>query len=230
MHLVAATTVTWLVFFVVLNAASRLIPLFDASPCLFHPSFWPLIRWDSFHFAAIANDGYRYEYQWAFLPATPFLVSLLSLSWWPLALLGVACASTTTLYKLSLHHFPASPSLARLTALTALLPSSPPTLYFAPYAEPFFTFLSYKGMYLHHVAMNLSDFHPPGMLYAAQEQWVLATFCFTVATIFRSNGVFLGGYIVWGLVVHPFLTRKKVCTARPPNSSTSPSCLGLDLI
>jgi len=155
MHLIAATTVAWLVYFVVLNAAARLIPLFDASPRLVHPSLWPLVRWDSFHFVAIANDGYRYEHQWAFLPATPFLVSLVPLPWWPLALLGLACASTTTLYKLTLHHFPASPSLARLTALTALLPSSSPTLYFAPYAEPFFTFLSYKGM-CHYIPMNFS--------------------------------------------------------------------------
>ncbi|KAG5653630.1 hypothetical protein H0H81_011856 [Sphagnurus paluster] len=69
--------------------------------------------------------------------------------------------------------------------------ASPATLYFAPYAEPFFTHLSYKGM-----------------LYAAQEHWLHATLCFALAASFRSNGVVLCGYLLWGLVAQPFLDRK----------------------
>lgn len=49
------------------------------------------------------------------------------------------------------------------------------------------------------------------MLYCAQSNWFLATLCFTFASTFRSNGILLSGFILWGLLIQPFLT-----TAKPP--------------
>ncbi|RDB24784.1 GPI mannosyltransferase 2 [Hypsizygus marmoreus] len=200
--LVAATVLERIASAVVLSIADRLLPLFDASPrrVALSPWFAPLMRWDAFHFHAIAWHGYTSENQWAFFPGTPFLIRLLRFGssdgitqlLWPIALLVVACDTTRTLYTLSLHHFPSSPTLATLVSLLSLLPSSPATLHFAPCSEPFFTYLSYKGM-----------------LYAAKECWILATICFTLATTFRSNGILLSGYIIWSLVIQPFLDRKK---------------------
>ena len=145
-----------LVFGLVLVASSRL-PLFDASPTLVPGAHSPLLRWDIFHFLHIARSGYVYEHEWAFLPAAPWIIrhSLLFLEWLTCSItlshlilaIGVsALASETvqTLYLLSLHHFK-SPHMALLVSVLAILPSSPATLLFVPYNEPFFTYLSYRG-------------------------------------------------------------------------------------
>ena len=68
-----------------------------------------------------------------------------ALSWLALFHVAIAIPTTRAIYHLTLIHF-RSPSFALLTALLSLLPASPVTLYFAPYAEPIFTFLSYQGM------------------------------------------------------------------------------------
>ncbi|OCH91795.1 mannosyltransferase [Obba rivulosa] len=196
------------------------LPLFDSSPLAILDKTsgtwtsavaYPLLRWDAFYFGHIAQHGYVYEQQWAFFPGTPLVMrgvaELLrfsgvaeSGSGWETVLLGGAlaaclCDSTTTLYRLSLHHLH-SPSLAFLAALLSLLPSSPMTLRFAPYSEPFFTLLSYRGM-----------------LYCAREQWFGATCAFALAAAFRSNGIMLGGFILWGLVAEPLLSRRCVSLA-----------------
>lgn len=152
-HLLAATIVSKLIYFVLLIVSSRL-PLFDSSPVLVTTSKWaqPLLRWDSFHFLHIAEHGHIYENEWAFFPGSPFLLRLSanllpSFRLNPLvtgALVAVACDTTNTLYQLTLHHL-RSPTLAYLTVLLSLMPSSPATLYFVPCSEPFFTYLSYKG-------------------------------------------------------------------------------------
>lgn len=154
---------------VLLLYVSSLLPLFDSSPRVVFPErtlrnflVSPLLRWDAFHFVHIALHGYVYEYEWAFLPGivtvmqwTSTLSQQLGMSASPdtlstgdvlssAALLSCLCSSTTTLYHLTLLHF-GSPSLAYLTALLSLLPSSPATLWFSAYTEPFFTYLSYKG-------------------------------------------------------------------------------------
>ena len=165
-----ASFATWLLTITLLYASSSL-PLFDSSPDTIIPRTtlkerlaYPLLRWDAFHFVHIAQKGYVYEYEWAFLhgiaAAMNYPAKLLraiglgdiingSISTSDLLLSGAVlsslCGSTTTLYRLTLHHF-GSPSLAYLTALLSLLPSSPATLRFSVYNEPFFTYLSYKGM------------------------------------------------------------------------------------
>jgi phosphatidylinositol glycan class V len=129
---------------VALAAAAFLRP-FDASARSI------FVRWDVLHFHNIAANGYRWEHQFAFLPAAPLLLRYLS----PLAIFALntvlAYDTTATLYQLSRLHL-GNDDVARLAALLSLIPSSPATLYLAPYAEPFFTYLSYRGQ---------SDFHSP---------------------------------------------------------------------
>jgi len=149
-----------------LYLTSSYLPLFDASPHTVLapsstlPSFSSsLFRWDTFHFTAIAKAGYSHEHHWAFFPGVPSLLRFAARFSPPVddpifalvrvALIHAAIAIPTTraLYHLTLIHF-GSPSFALLTALLSLLPASPVTLYFAPYAEPIFTFLSYAGVYI----------------------------------------------------------------------------------
>lgn len=59
------------------------------------------------------------------------------------------------------------------------------------------------------------------MLYCARAQWVLATSCFALACAFRSNGVTLAGFIIWGLLIEPFLTSRKV--SAPAEQMSRPS-------
>jgi len=146
-----------LVFGLVIVAACRL-PLFDESPLLVPDANSPLFRWDNFHFLHVARSGYVYEHEWAFLPAAPWVIR------YALALLGrvsqniiishfilaasisvLASETVQTLYSLSLHHLK-SPHHALLASIMALLPLSPATFFFAPSTEPFFTYLTYRGM------------------------------------------------------------------------------------
>lgn len=137
-----------------LAGLTNLFPLFDASPKV-DPNSSFLLRWDSFHFQHIAQEGYVYEYEWAFFPGAPLVtrwVGMLPAYWrspvLALGLLILACRTTRTLYLLSLHHL-GNPTLAFLTALLSLMPSSPPTLRMSLYAEPFFTYFSYNGRSSH---------------------------------------------------------------------------------
>lgn len=145
-----------------LYLSSSYLTLFDTSPyTLLAPSAFPsftssLFRWDAFHFTAIAKDGYSHEHRWAFFPGVPILLRIAGrfpalfldvatpLSWLALFNTVIAIPTTRAIYHLTLIHFQ-SPSFALLTALLSLFPASPATLYFAPYAEPIFTFLSYQG-------------------------------------------------------------------------------------
>lgn len=82
----------------------------------------------------------------------------------------------------------ASHTAAYQATLLSLIPLSPPTLLFAGYAEPFFATLSFKGM-----------------LACERGNWLKAAVCFGFATVFRSNGVLLAGYLVWGVLLRPSL-------------------------
>ena len=140
---------------ILLVVLSSYLPAFDTSHELINASSLsrPLLRWDAFHFVHVADQGYKYEYEWAFFFGTPVVMRLVRwlradptlpsiLLWGSMA--AAACDSTSTLYHLTLHHF-RSPSLAFLASLLSLLPSSPATLKFACYSEPFFALSSYKG-------------------------------------------------------------------------------------
>ncbi|KAJ6593727.1 GPI mannosyltransferase 2 [Mycena capillaripes] len=165
---------------------ARLFPPFD------NATSHLLLRWDVVHFLHIARAGYVFEHEWAFLPGIHFLLSLFSRSLLAPTLLSlaIACDASATMYALSLHHL-GSPALARLATVLSLLPSSPATLFLAPCPEPFFTYLSYKGM-----------------LYCARSRYLAAAMAFTLAAAFRSNGFLLSGFIIWDLIVAPLLQRK----------------------
>lgn len=199
--------------YLLLYVANAVLPLFDKSPVLapVSPALNPLLRWDSFHFFHIAQSGYIYEHEWAFFPGTSILTRYLRHSSLLLILVlaAIACDSTRTLYLLSFHHLQ-SHSLAHMAVIISLLSSSPVTVRLVPYSEPFFTYLSYKGeVHLLSYSPFLRKFQ--GMFYCAKEKWLLATFLFTLASSFRSNGFFLSGYILWGMVVQPVLAAQKVC-------------------
>ena len=165
---------THILIFVSAHLLATFVPLFDTSPLisLFTQdvsSSSPLLRWDAFHFAHLATHGARpvYEHEWAFFPGTPLLISLpfrllppnfqsTNTLLYPSAFLALLAdvSTTTTLYDLTLHHFPLSRTTAFLAALLSLLPSSVPTVRFAVYSEPFFAWASYKGQplccFVHH--------------------------------------------------------------------------------
>ena len=84
---------------------------------------------------------------------------------------------------------PFDPALmhAYLTALLSLVSSSPAALRYAPYTEPFCAWMSFQGM-----------------LYCTRGRWLFASLCFAGASIFRSNGIALCGFIGWGVAVEPF--------------------------
>lgn len=48
------------------------------------------------------------------------------------------------------------------------------------------------------------------MLSCARAQWLPASLWFVLAACFRSNGLLLGGFIIWGLLVQPFIDNKRV--------------------
>lgn len=145
------------------------LPLFDSAPSITSNSS-PFLRWDAFHFAHIAENGYVHEYEWAFFPGITFVMRMAGnalhflkrtegpVSWDDLlqggALAALACDSTTTLYRLTLNHF-GSPHVAMVASLLSLMPSSPATLRFAAYSEPFFTYLSYRGRILCSLLLSL---------------------------------------------------------------------------
>ncbi|KAI9445656.1 glycosyltransferase family 76 protein [Russula earlei] len=189
-----------------IHISSSYLPLFDASPSTFltppaSRSFAsPLLRWDAFHFVAIAKEGYSHDQHWAFFPGVPLLLRIAhrlpvlfvdhttsALAWVALLHASIAIPTTRAIYHLTLIHF-RSPSFALLTALLSLLPASPATLYFAPYAEPIFTFLSYRGM-----------------LACARKHYFSASLYLAAAAAFRSNGILLALYVPWSLLIDPLL-------------------------
>ncbi|KAL5485223.1 GPI18 [Sanghuangporus weigelae] len=184
--------------------ASRL-PSFDSSASLVldHEPLRSLLRWDVFHYAHIAKGGYVYEYEYAFFPGIPIIMHICgklfqaagvltrdfegAMLAGPVASAVIAVDAVHTLYDLSLYHL-RSPHVALLVSVLSLLSSSPVTLRYAPSAEIFFTYLSYKGM-----------------LRSAQEHFVQASVLFALASFFRSNGMMLAGYIMWGMLIRPVL-------------------------
>ncbi|KAM5530581.1 hypothetical protein V8D89_015740 [Ganoderma adspersum] len=215
----------------VLTVASTRLPLFDSSPKVLLPSWTEptgflrslrrtlasaVLRWDTFHFAHIAKEGYVYEHEWAFFPAAPSLMrslgGMLRSLWTPTVdssqlevgdilvggVLGsmLSVHSVLVLYDLTVELL-GSPNVALLAALLSLLPSSPVTLRMAGYTETIFTWCSYSGM-----------------LYCARRQWLFGAFCFTVAVTARSNGIFLCGFILYGLIAEPILEHRKIYFGR----------------
>lgn len=69
-----------------------------------------------------------------------------------------------------------------------------------------------------------------GMLFASKRRYYAASIMFTLATLFRSNGLILSGYIAWGLLLEPILVDglKRPTIARLIRGL--PKCLMLSLL
>ena len=46
------------------------------------------------------------------------------------------------------------------------------------------------------------------MLLCTERKWVLASASFACASLLRSNGVLLSGFLIWGILIEPFITQK----------------------
>ncbi|KAG1878223.1 glycosyltransferase family 76 protein [Suillus subluteus] len=206
--LLILSVVVRLAVWILVSISAYLLPLFDSSPYILISGTSPssvLLRWDAFHFAHIAREGYVYEHEWAFFNGLPLLMRISahlqalagfgSNDWGTLlrggAGIAILCDSTHVLYHLSLHHF-RSPSLAFLSTALSVFSNSPTALKLASYSEPFFTYFSYRGM-----------------LACARSNWATASIFFALASMFRSNGIFLSGFILWGMLITPFLAGQK---------------------
>jgi GPI mannosyltransferase 2 len=178
----------------------------DESPALHKSRLSPLLRWDAFHFTQDAVKGYAFEHQWAFQPTLPFLLQTLGI---PLtryfgvtpmtAVLApaflvpfISTYTTVLLYDLSLT-ISSSPNFAFCASLLSIFPPSPVVTHFSICNEPFFNLFSYAGM-----------------LYASRNNWMLSSLCLMSATAFRTNGILLAGFPIWGILVRPFAANKKV--------------------
>jgi len=140
----------------------------------------PLLRWDNFHFLHIAQEGYVYEHEWAFLSGaslvmrcTGYIAEVLSGKSADFLLTGafavMVCDTTRMLYLLALYHLK-SKKLAYLVALLSIMSSSPVTLRLTPYQEPFFTYLSYRG--------ERTSYHP---------DLLLTKFCYRNAVLYEAE-------------------------------------------
>ena len=76
-HLQFLSLTTRVSTFILIHLFSNL-PLFDSSPSILSNGSRasPLLRWDAFHFAHIALNGYVHEYEWAFFPGTPLVMRI----------------------------------------------------------------------------------------------------------------------------------------------------------
>ena len=204
------------------------LPLFDASPAAQAQqsdvsAASALQRWDTLHFTAIAQRGYAYEQSWAFLPGAPMIMRVLSRLVWEnatstqLTLVGstvaLLCSNVLDLYDLTIEVSGLS-AVATLAGWLSLVPLSPAALIFAPYTEPFFTFLSYKGG-IRVTPIDLAGLtHCLGMLFCARRRFLLAAIMFALASCFRSNGALLGGFILWPTVIEPFFSSRRLNSVR----------------
>ncbi|PVF97465.1 mannosyltransferase [Serendipita vermifera] len=191
------------------------LPAFDASHHVISPTststslldrfISTTVRWDTFHYLEIARSGYHYEHLFAFLPGTPTVMRMASafsvydaqsIMLWGSWVVILLCSTTKTLYDLTLEHTH-SRDLAVLATVSSIFTTSPATLLHAPYSEPFFAFLSFRGM-----------------LYSSRRMWLKATLMFSVASLFRSNGVILSGYIIWGILLEPLRRTRIISITR----------------
>lgn len=134
-------------------------------------------RWDAVHFINIARFGYQHEYQYAFFPMYPMILSLFS-KWGLDAMVTIGLLANTVFHYLSflalkriVHHVYPTVNPKHLIRLHYL---SPATIFFVSlYSESLFAFLSWTGLSLILVDRNALG----GVLLA-------------MASLTRSNGIF----------------------------------------
>lgn len=104
-----------------------------------------------------------------------------------LARLMIATTSSLTLL------YTKSTQYAFFSAILSIMVTSPATWLVGSYSEPFYAFFALRGL-----------------IYCAKRQWLLASMSFALASLFRSNAILLAGFLIWGLVVKPYITAEQV--------------------
>lgn len=87
---------------------------------------------------------------------------------------------------------------------------APPVVIRSVYAEPFFALFSFQGM---NACYNRNYF--------------FASICFALATCFRTNGILLSGFILYGLIAQPILLE---LVSNPKNAHREPPPATLRLL
>ncbi|KAK9895103.1 glycosyltransferase family 76 protein, partial [Cystobasidium minutum MCA 4210] len=160
-------------------------------------------QWDTIHFLAIARHGYADEQKFAFLPGAPGLLAVaerlprwMGISDGEYSAAGavllvssiatcLSCFTPVMLYRLSIH-LVHSKAFARTTAILYII-SPAPAIFSVPYTEPFYAFFAFSGMLY---------------LVKSPKQYFRGTICFTIAAVFRANGILNIGFVAWSLLWH----------------------------
>ncbi|CAE6361242.1 unnamed protein product [Rhizoctonia solani] len=175
------------------------------------------LRWDALHYLDVALSGtYTYEHQYAFSPGVPIILRLahtgkelvynLVSSPSLLRLTNIQLRSTLVelvnaflvamlavqpglaLYDLT-ERITHSREFSFLTLLVHVILGAPPVIIRSAYAEPFFAWFTFEG---------LSSYH--------QQKYLAASLYFGLATAFRTNGIILPCFLVYGLLVQPLFS------------------------
>lgn len=184
-----------------------------AIPHAAHENGWeawamPFVRWDTVYFVGMAHPlvGYQYEQMLAFQPGIVGVLRMLGMSssgpWSPtravvrttLLVHILSCLAPWLLYVVSRTQFK-SEALAYRAALLSILAPASATALSSPTPEPFFSFLALLGL------VCLSWRRAPRCAGLA------AAVCFSLATLFRANGILLAGFLVWHALWRPCLAR-----------------------
>jgi len=151
-------------------------------------------RWDSEWLLHIAHHGYRYEQSLAFFPLYPLVVHVLyqlTSPWLPflhdkdIILLCAVCVNIAAFLLAGLILFKLTNQVfqnPRLSQITIILFSINPAIIFmtTTYTESLFCLLVFTGLWCLH----------------SNHTWATALL-FSLATLTRSNGIVLSGYLVW---------------------------------
>ena len=165
--------------------------------------FGGLRRWDAVYFIHVAEHGYTYENNIAFLPLFPLVVRVAAnTAFLPLqnvlayrnvllvsaVTVNLCCfvASVRILYKLSVVILGDDTAAYRVTQLYCINPAS--VFFMAPYSESIFALLTFSGM-----------------LMCERRCLVKASVFFGLSALCRSNGVINCGFILY-LSVHDCVT------------------------
>ncbi|KAF9963204.1 hypothetical protein BGZ70_007572 [Mortierella alpina] len=180
------------------SALELIVPVGTTAQRMFKSLAGVFLRWDSFYFVHIAENGYMFEQAHAFFPLLPALMRLtantvlaplsLMLSYkQQLVIAGILVANASfivasvQLYRLSKALF-GRESFAFLTAMLYVL--TPSGIFMsAIYTESVFAALSFTGM-----------------LFAARKQYFLAAITWSISCTARSNGILYAGFILYDLI------------------------------
>ncbi|KAJ3302621.1 hypothetical protein HDV03_004806 [Kappamyces sp. JEL0829] len=160
-------------------------------------AWWrPLIRWDAVYFLDIAENGYKYEQQFAFFPGLPLLMRLLAALLDPLSYLSTRTsivlagilisnlcfvAAALALYRLGLA-LDFRPKTALAAAILFCI--SPASIFMSTlYTESLFAFLTLQGMRLY-----------------VEGRKSMACALWACSSLVRSNGTMYAGFFVWDIV------------------------------